>query len=301
MVVTPVASHLATILSVLGGDGSAVTIEDVACPRALVIQDGERYDAQILVQDHDGAQTVRVQSLLEATRGHWQTHLSGRVVAAPPAQAAPPDIAAFVGSAERHIAGDDLYAYFRALGYTLGPSFRWIADAWIRGSEAIVRYARPASLADRSDDELHPGLIEACFHGVASFLAGGDPRDPWSVAIPVAAARLSFHGRPAASDELWGHVRALESEPLEHGRLRVEAADLHMFPRLGTSLLAVNELRVRHVPRAFLEQSLRSAAGHAASRPMDPANANTARLPTARSSRPAMQIDSGRTARRSVT
>jgi acyl transferase domain-containing protein/acyl carrier protein len=265
-VVTPVASHLATILSALGAGGRPVAIEDFICPRALVITEGERYDAQIVVDGGKGgdrSRAIGVHSLIDPARSLWQEHLMGRVVEGPAAPAAAVDREAFVENAERHITGEAFYAYFRALGYTLGPSFRWIADVWIRGEEALVRYDQPTLPDDPGDYEIYPGLIDSCFQSIAGFMVDEVPDEAPSLAIPFAASRLSFHGRPAPAAELWGHVRVRRAETLPRGRLRVEMADLHLFDLQGTSLLTADGFRVRHAPRQVLERSLRYRAEHA--------------------------------------
>lgn len=266
-VVTPAASHLATVLSALGGDGSPVLIRDLICPRALVIKDGEEYEVQITVDrpGADGEAELSVQSLLDAERGVWQKHIGGRCSA--PAvedthRPRPADRAAFMAAADRHLTRAEFYDYFRALGYTLGPSFQWIDEVWIRGEEALVRYRMPELPDDPADYELYPGLIDSCFQSIAVFLVDDGAIEAPSLAIPFAAHELSFHGRPLTEGELWGQVRVLRAEPLANDRLRVETADLHLYavdPATGAehSVFRADEFRIRHASRAVLEASLR--------------------------------------------
>ncbi|MFG2926100.1 SDR family NAD(P)-dependent oxidoreductase [Streptomyces sp. NPDC048305] len=264
-VVTPAASHLATVLSALGGDGDPVVLRDLICPRALVIKDGEEYEAQIVV-DRPGRQDeadLSVQSLLDPERGIWQKHIGARYSTSPRAHTPPAESrAAFIDSSDRHLTRAEFYAYFRELGYTLGPSFQWIDEVWIRGDEALVRYAMPALPDDPAGYELYPGLIDSCFQSIAVFLVDDGAAEAPSLAIPFAAKELSFHGRLAAGGELWGRVRVLRAEPLPNERLRVETADLHLYA-LDTatgaehSVFTADEFRIRHASRAVLEASLR--------------------------------------------
>ncbi|MBF9068418.1 type I polyketide synthase [Streptacidiphilus fuscans] len=258
-VVTPAASHLATVLSALAGDGRPFAVEDLVCPRALVIKDGERYETQILVDSRE----LSVHSLLDPERGVWQRHISGRVGEPRPALHSTPDRAAFQASAERHISGAEFYQYFRELGYTLGPSFRWIADVWIRGTEALVRYAQPELPDPVGNYEIYPGLIDSSFQSIAGFMVDDVAEEAPSLAIPFAATRISFPGRPETGEELWGHVSVTRAEPLPNGRSRVETADLHMFRADGASVMVADGFRVRHAPRAVLEHSLRGGVAHA--------------------------------------
>ena len=260
-VVTPAASHLATLLSALAGDGSPLAIEDLVCPRALVIAEDERYEVQLLLGD-DGR--LGVHSLVDPERDEWREHVGGRLSnqadGGPRAEA--PDRKAFIASATRHITGDDFYQYFRDLGYTLGPSFRWIADVWLRGDEALVRYSRPELPDDLNAYQIYPGLIDSLFQSIAGFLVDDEAAEAESLAIPFTAAALSFPGRPPVDDELWGHVQVRAARPLPRGRIRVDAADLHMFTPDGMSIIVARDFRVRHAPRDLLRQSLRGGPAH---------------------------------------
>jgi acyl transferase domain-containing protein len=242
-VVAPAASHFGSILSAVGRQGRAVTIEDLICQRALIIKDGERYQTQVLV-DAD-ATTLGVQALLDPARDRWQKLLSGRLSSQPAHPRPVPERAEFIGSAGRHIAGEAFYGYIRTLGYTLGPSFEWIAEVWVRGTEALIRYRQPALPDDATDYEMHPTLIDACLQSPAVFMVDDDADEAPSLAIPFAATRLSFPARPVPGEELWGHVTALCPEPLPNGRLRAEVADIHLFTGSGRSLFVAEEFRTR--------------------------------------------------------
>ncbi|HBF31004.1 SDR family NAD(P)-dependent oxidoreductase, partial [Rhizobium sp.] len=261
-VVTPVASHLGTVFSALASGGKQVVIEDMVCPRALVILDGEHYETQIIIGDGASKQ-ISVESLIDPTHGVWQEHLIGRLADSAPREGLPVDRDTFIAKAERHISGDDFYAHFRSLGYTLGPSFRWIADVWISGEEAVVRYAQPDLPDQRSEYEIYPGLIDSLFQSIAGFMVDDEGDEAPSLAIPFAAERLSFHRAAPQGSELWGFVRVAKAEPLPNGRLRVETADLHLFDETGQSYLAVDEFRVRHAPRELLQRSLKRGVDHA--------------------------------------
>ncbi|MGW4496489.1 SDR family NAD(P)-dependent oxidoreductase [Streptomyces sp. NPDC004376] len=262
-VVTPAASHLATVLSALAGDGRPFAVEDFVCPRALVIKDDEQYEAQIVVSDEGGVEKVSVVSLVDPENTRWIEHVSGRVGKPAPAPHPAPDPEEFIASAEQHFSGDECYAFMRALGYTLGPSFCWIADVWVRGDESLVRYAQPVLPDDPADYEIYPGLIDSFFQSTVGFMIDTDVSESSSLSIPFAAAKISVPGRPRAASELYGHVRALEFSELPHGRRRVDMADLHIFTEDGGSVFVAEQFRVRQAPRTVLEGSLRAASSMA--------------------------------------
>ncbi|MFH9065060.1 SDR family NAD(P)-dependent oxidoreductase [Streptomyces coeruleorubidus] len=268
----PGASQTATVLSALGADGTPVVLEDLHFPRALVLREGERYDVQIIdaEQDH-GTRTVSVQSLTDPERGTWQEHLAARVVPYRLGQGAaePLDIDAFVAGADRHLGGDEFYRHLHSLGYHLGSSFRWIGDAWLRGDEALIRYRRPEQMNESSESyEIHPGLLDSCLQSAVTFAVAeamsADPDEEQSLAIPFAAARVSFPGRPGGHSELWGHVRAELGRRTRTGDFgQVESADLRLFDDSGATVLAVDGFRFRRAPRALLQKSLREGTPHA--------------------------------------
>ncbi|NUS16318.1 MAG: acyltransferase domain-containing protein, partial [Streptomyces sp.] len=270
VVSVPGASQTATVLSALGEGGNRVELADLYFPRALVLHDGERYELQIV--EEPGTGQVSVHSLVDAGSGEWQQHLSARVVAADDAPApAAPDPGAFAAAAERRLTGDDFYGHLRALGYHLGPSFRWIDEVWIRGDEALIRYALPDDpREDPASYEIHPGLLDSVLQSAVVFAvrpaAEGVPDEESALAIPFALARVSFPGRPAPGGTLWGHITAKRNSgdgAGGDGLMQVESADLHLFDDAGRTVLAADDFRFRRAPRTVLERSLRGGVPHA--------------------------------------
>ncbi|MBO1413051.1 type I polyketide synthase, partial [Streptomyces sp. FH025] len=264
-VLTPASSHLAAILSALAGGGEGLAVEDLICPRPLVIKDGESYDVQILVDQEGGEGSgVSLHSLLDAESGAWEKHLAAKIgCPTMGARPAAPDTKAFIARADRHVSGEQFYDYFRALGYNLGPSFRWIADIWVEGGEALVRYRMPELPDAVTDYELYPGLIDSVFQSTAGFMVDDQVHSAGTLAIPFSADRITFPERPAPQSELWGHLKVLKSDPLPNGRRRVDTAELHLFTPEGRSLLIAENFRVRNARRAMLRQSLRDGQPHA--------------------------------------
>ncbi|MFI9154598.1 SDR family NAD(P)-dependent oxidoreductase [Streptomyces sp. NPDC053367] len=270
VVSVPGASQTATVLSALGHGGDPVALEDLHFPRALVLHDGERYETQTVEREEEhGTRVVGVHSLVDPEHGRWQQHLAARVTAPGRAGArTAPDPRAFIATADRHLTGADFYAHLRGLGYHLGPSFRWIGDIWIRGDEELIRFAEPDEMNEAAADyEIHPGLLDSLLQSTVGFAvrpaAEGPVPEADALAIPFAAARVDFPGRPVPGQELWGHVRAVRQAADSRDFLHVESADLHLFDSVGATVLAVDAFRFRSAPRALLEQSLRQNVRHA--------------------------------------
>jgi acyl transferase domain-containing protein/acyl carrier protein len=263
----PGASQAAAVLSALGTGSTPVTLEDLHFPRALVLHDGERYELQLIdAREDDGSRTVSVQSLVDPDHDHWQEHLAARVAVDRPAEdRRPPDRATFAAAATRRLSGSGFYRHLHSLGYHLGPSFRWIAEAWIHGDDALIRFAQPEQMnEDPAGYEIHPGLLDSCLQSAVVFAVGeGDAVvEADELAVPFAAERLAFPGRPGGERELWGHVRAVRQRGSGDFR-QVMSADLHLFDAVGRTVLTVDGFRFRSAPRALLQRSLRRGVPHA--------------------------------------
>ncbi|MFJ2767086.1 type I polyketide synthase [Streptomyces sp. NPDC087300] len=280
----PGASQTATTLSALGSGGVPIALADLHFPRALVLHEGERYELQtVSFEQEDGATTVSVQSLVDPQSNRWQEHLAARAVPAVPGPSrSVPDRDAFVATAERHLTGAAFYRHLRTLGYHLGPSFRWLAEAWIKGDEALVRFVEPEHMNEPSSAyEIHPGLLDSCLQSTVAFAVDqhGETAaaEASELAIPFAASRLDFPGRPPRGEDLWGHVQAVRNRR-SGDFLQVESADLHLFRSDGSTVLAVDDFRFRLAPRALLERSLRRGTEHAYGiswKPLEPALASS--------------------------
>lgn len=154
--------------------GEKLVLDDVVCPAAPAIEDDELHEVQVVL---DAAERPRLRvhsrSLSDESAPAWTTHFEARPLPTEwqePA-VAPVDRERFMASARKEIGGAEFYSYFRELGYTLGPSFRWIDKIWLDGDEALVRFASPTPLPDMEPGlEFHPGLIDSCFQSIAGFM-----------------------------------------------------------------------------------------------------------------------------------
>ncbi len=96
------------------------------------------------------------------------------------------------------------YADSAAAQIELGPSFRWLAEAW-RGQdgaapEALARLACPLELGDTTGYVLHPGLLDACFQ-----VAGLTEEANQETLLPFAVESLAVR-RGVAGSEWWCHA-----------------------------------------------------------------------------------------------
>jgi len=96
-----------------------------------------------------------------------------------PAQA---DLAALRASCPEQLAVDSYYEELAAKGLSYGPAFRGVAELW-RGDGAALGLVRLPDEAGPADGyQLHPALLDACFHVIGAAMPAGDGGVPVGIA-----------------------------------------------------------------------------------------------------------------------
>ncbi|AGT08110.1 type I polyketide synthase [Paracoccus aminophilus] len=261
-VVVPAASHLAQLLVLLRREEAAATViaTDLAFPRALVLDDAEDVAVQIAIEGQpDAPRTLKVRSAKEAGTDAWTPHLVGRIATAAEggdALARWADVPA-IPAQSHEISGKDFYAYFAAVGYTLGPSFRWIDRIWRREHEAFCRMKQPV-LPDRVEDySLYPGLIDSCFQLLACWMVTEGSAEDDALAIPFHCDRLTLSTKPPQG-ELTCHMRRRRSGDFDS---QSEVVDIDLYDETGARYLEARGFRTRRAAREVLQRSLHRGGG----------------------------------------
>ena len=246
-VVAPGACQLVLALSaaelsleVAGG----LTLHDVILPQALVLPEGQARTVQAILspaQDQGQAQHVLQITSFEVDRGPVATHVTGTVTS---------------GSAPGNPGGDltvlrqrcttlvDLARWENmqaVAGITLGPTFRWIAEAWQGGDsaapEVLARLTRPTAVPTLDGYPLHPGLLDACFQ-VAALQAPADQ----GALLPFALTALHWHGS-AQGEVWWCHAR--QTGPLTW--------DVQLLDVAGTQVVVLDSFQMRAAPVSAIQ------------------------------------------------
>lgn len=102
-----------------------------------------------------------------------------------------------------------LYARLAAAGFTYGPQFRTLTEAWVGAGEAVGVVAAPAGAADYF---VHPGVLDGAFHVTDLCCPGGMPvrvasRLLFEEVHPLSGRHGSAGGKPTSNPQrgvAWG-------------------------------------------------------------------------------------------------
>ena len=237
-VVAPGACQLVLALSAaelsLGTPG--LTLHDVILPQALLLPEGQARTVQTIIsRAPDQAAAMRVFQITsfpaDATGDGVAvaTHALGKValVAAPGHPGGD-----LVALRQRCTTPLDLTGWGMA-GVTLGPTFRWIAEAWQSSDpatpELLARLVQPSAVATQAGYPLHPGLLDACFQVVG--LQGTAQHE---TLLPFALTALHWQ-MPAKGDVWWCHI--LPTGPLTW--------DVQLLDPTGALVVALTGFQMR--------------------------------------------------------
>jgi acyl transferase domain-containing protein/acyl carrier protein len=255
-VVVPAASHLSMLLSAWRQIGQAgpCAVEDLRLLQPLVLHDqGARQVELILRAAADGSYAAELLSADVDSADNldaWVTHAECQLRALSGSAApAPVDMADLSGWSET-LSAEDFYSHFWQHGYTLGSSFRWLGEGWVRAGETLRRMREPYLPDSRDAFELYPGLIDTCF----SVLSSGDldwveRQDQERIFIPVSIERLEFYGWSAPGAESFAHARAWEQNIAEGERKR---EDICLFEPDGRVVARIVGFETRRAQREAL-------------------------------------------------
>jgi acyl transferase domain-containing protein/acyl carrier protein len=260
--VVAAAWHLACVLEAAADafGSSRLRLEDVRLPQALVLPAAGARRLQVLIQPGaDGAHTFRTLSCDAAAdparEEAWTAHASGtvRLTDSPP----PLQIAGAAGAPANEPAAG-FYDALAALGFGLGPSYRWLRR--LDGDAGQVR-ATLAAPADAGGDRvaLPPGLLDTCFQVLSRFWPASlaELRASGSVYVPFSLDALELHEVPDDGEELALHASAAPGGASE----LTPPASLQLRGAAGRLLLQASGFRFRRTGSATL---LGAADGEAA-------------------------------------
>ncbi|MFN6560887.1 MAG: type I polyketide synthase [Nostoc sp. ChiSLP01] len=258
-IVVPGASHLSFLLAAaeltFGQPGCLV--ENIVFPKALAIAKGKERTVQLALTPEETGNSLAAQVLSFENPSHTQEQVSSWIVHAIAQVSAndttlePVSWSDIQKRCHQEIPGADLYQAQWERQIELGASFRWLKTVWIGEREALGCLQAPPAAFDASEYQLHPGLIDSCFHLIlaATGKINGD-----ETFIPLSIKQFRFFQRPS-SDLLWCHAR------LQHGIESQEdkrVGDLYLFDDAGRVVAEVIGFEARKASRGVLLNSLQS-------------------------------------------
>ncbi|WP_405111672.1 SDR family NAD(P)-dependent oxidoreductase [Micromonospora sp. NBC_01405] len=219
-------------LAVRAGDevgASRVRELTVLTPLALPASAGVRVQVRVGAADPSGTRSVTVHSQPdEEADGAWVRHAEG---ALEPVSADEPVLGEWppVGAVEVDLTG--WYAALAGHGLAYGPVFQGLRRAWTAAGEAYAEVVLPEQAAgDAAAFGVHPALLDAALHPVASLLAG----EGGGARVPFAFEGVQVHASGA---------RALRVRLTREGSgVRVVAVD-----ESGAAVVSVDSLVLREM------------------------------------------------------
>ncbi|HEV2145991.1 MAG TPA: acyltransferase domain-containing protein, partial [Longimicrobiaceae bacterium] len=243
-VVVPGAQYLAMAAAAAQSLGTeAVELREVGFLQPVVLEEGERRRAQLVLSDAEDDGRRRFEVYARAGEGEWTLHATGFVAPAAPGE---PEQAEEVDAVRARCAeersADAFYAAMDARDIALGAAFRWIAGVRRRDGEALGRMEPREGV--RPMAPIHPGLADACIQLVAATSAEADSSTAY---VPVEVESFRLHRRPTGT--LWAHARLRDPGGEEK---EVESADVALVDDGGGVVAEIRGLRARRARRDAL-------------------------------------------------
>jgi acyl transferase domain-containing protein len=237
------------------GAGST-TIEQLSIAEPLVLADGERHVAQVvLTPDGSASGTFQFFSrpdTKEKSDTAWRLHATATIKPRSTTTSSAETLDAARARCAQVEDVDAYYALLRGTGMDYGRSFQGIARLWRGRSEALAEIRLPEGVPPGAF-RLHPALADACFQILGAALAADATADPEAVYLLVDIDRLTLH---AAEQPAWSHVRVRPATSPE-----TLVADFRLFDAAGNSLADVTGLRLKRASREALRAATRVDAG----------------------------------------
>ena len=250
---------------------AAYVLEDVVFREALVLRPGEEPVVQLaLTEEGPGAHSFRVasavaqpapgpgdQGLDGSASASWVVHATGRIRlaagdhddrsklnGASEGSGASERLDAIRARCTRVHTGAELYGYLDAQALRYGPAFQGVEQVWSGPGEALGRVVLPEAAGAEEPYQIHPALLDACFHVPAALALDTDSERTVGPAVLETLDAIEVHARPQGA--VWSHVRA---RPRADGLAGVEG-EVTLLDDEGRALVRIRGLRGRVLDRS---------------------------------------------------
>ncbi|WP_372509598.1 SDR family NAD(P)-dependent oxidoreductase [Mycobacterium alsense] len=231
-----------------GENGGCPVIDELVLHSPMRLSGNAPADVQVAVHsaDDSGRRAFSVHSRTGGQSGVWTLHASGELSpyqpAAPPLMPAPG-----VEAVDR----DDFYERLAQLGYGYGGVFRSLHGIGTDPARPDVVHAEvelPAG-TDVAGYQIHPALLDAALHAIASVLDRTGEADPATLRLPYAFAGIALYATAAtrlhvqlsrAAEDIW-ELRA--TDPTGAPVITIRTITLRELPDIGGQVSTVAGLR----------------------------------------------------------
>jgi len=256
-VVASGACHIAMLLDAARrvSPDSPCEIENIYFPAPLVLQQDETRTVQVVLEP-DASQNwfARLLSFKQPISSNESVdsliHAEASINRIEQETLAKMDYAAI---SARCLESVDVTRFFDSLSerhFTLGESYRWIKAIRRAKGEAIGEISSPKSLGGLPAEQLHPGLIDACF----TLLLASGALEAGRTWLPFSIERIRLT-QSIPSGPLWARLSLRETGGSEQA-----IADVALCDALGNIVLQVLGLQARQANPADFKSGLRAQA-----------------------------------------
>jgi len=256
-VVASGACHIAMLLDAARrvSPDSACEIENIYFPAPLVLQEDETRTVQVVLEP-DASQNwfARLLSFNQPIPSNESVesliHAEASVNRIKQETLARMDYAAI---SARCLESVDVTRFFEGLSerhFALGESYRWIKAIRRAKGEAIGEISPPKSLGGLPAEQLHPGLIDACF----TLLLASGALEAGRTWLPFSIERIRLT-QPIPSGPLWARLALRETDATKQA-----IADVALCDATGNIVLQVLGLQARQADPAAFKSGLRTQA-----------------------------------------
>lgn len=192
----------ATALHLAEGVEASVHLQDISIPRALLLNEGQPVQAQLIVKQQE-----LVQFYSSDTTDHWTLQSQARIKLAPHTASQTYDMASLQDKLQHADALDSKshQALMQAHEYFYGPHFQGLKKVFCDGNEVWAEALLPSAYQARSEAyTLCPMLMDAGLQaGLHALLRLAPDRRP----LPIRIDELRIHKRP--KHQLYAHFRIM--------------------------------------------------------------------------------------------
>lgn len=209
-IVIPGASHTAMMLRAARQlfPESPFSLEDIHYPKALLINEGEQFQLQVIVGAETAQQrTMQVVSRPQEHQDAWSCHATARLKALTTPASAPvlPSIDEL--SQAEYFSHATFYQRMWDQGYHLGLTHAWVQEGWAHGHQVVTRLKLPNVGAELNvnDYPLFPGLIDSCQQAIdrCQTIFRDPIQNTQNIYIPYGIDEFRLYRQPDHRDELW--------------------------------------------------------------------------------------------------
>ncbi|MEZ5286494.1 MAG: polyketide synthase dehydratase domain-containing protein [Vicinamibacterales bacterium] len=231
----------------------AVALENVEVAAPMRFTGTDPRIVQVSVEPGSAGATDRVRI---HSRGHddtnWQLHAScvvSRTSASAPASR--PTLADIEATLPGAVDVSAFYGRLAAMGVEFGAAFQGMTGGRFGDGEAMADVVAPGQVAAGSAAfNLHPALLDACFHASAEAMDRLPGADDGRLYLPVGVDRIEWRGAPEGA--LRSHARI--RPPLTRGEMLV--LDIRVETPDGRAVVDISGLRCRRASRQMFRQAL---------------------------------------------